>query len=91
MRRSSSISSASTLKRSPHVRCRRWISGATYLHGTGVYTNAEKKIVMIAIKKHLYPKLKDIVREADPRAFRIVSGAKEIYGEGFQDHLKEDV
>lgn len=58
--------------------------GATYLHGTGVYTNAEKKIVMIAIKKHLYPKLKDIVREADPRAFMIVSGAKEIYGEGFR-------
>ena len=65
--------------------------GATYLHGTGVYTNAEKKIVMIAIKKHLYPKLKDIVREADPRALMIVSGAKEIYGEDFQDHLKEDV
>lgn len=65
--------------------------GATYLDGSGAYTNREKKIVMVAIKKHLYPKLRDIVKELDPGAFMIVSSAKEIYGEGFQDHLKEDV
>lgn len=65
--------------------------GATYLNGSGAYTNREKKIVMVAIKKHLYPNLRDIVKDLDPSAFMIVSSAKEIYGEGFQDHLKEEV
>ncbi len=64
--------------------------GATFLNGSGAYTNEEKQIVMIAVKKHLFPKLKDIVRELDSSAFMIVSSAQEIYGEGFRDYTRGD-
>ena len=33
-----------------------------------------------------YPKLRDYIHEIDPRAFTIVTSAKEIYGEGYKDH-----
>ena len=60
--------------------------GATYLDGEGAYTGNEKRIIMCAIKKMQYPKLCDFIHEIDPRAFTIVSSAKEIYGEGYMDH-----
>lgn len=65
--------------------------GATYINGEGAYTGGEKSIIMCAIKKYLYPKLKDYVHEIDPRAFTIVTSAKEIYGEGYKDHKDGDL
>ncbi len=59
---------------------------ATYIDGEGAYTGNEKRIVMCAIKKMQYPKLCDYIHEIDPRAFTIVTSAKEIYGEGYKDH-----
>lgn len=58
---------------------------ATCIDGEGAYTGNEKRIVMCAIKKMLYPKLCDFIHEIDPRAFTIVTSAKEIYGEGYKD------
>ena len=46
---------------------------------------------MCAIKKYLYPKLKDYVHEIDPGAFTIVTSAKEIYGEGYKNHKDGDL
>lgn len=59
---------------------------ATVLDGKGAYTDADRVIVMCAVKNLLYPKLRDIIKQADPRAFTIVSSAKEIYGEGYKAH-----
>lgn len=65
--------------------------GATFVYGEGAYTGDEKRILMVAIKNFLYPKLRDVVRAVDPKAFVIVSSAKEIYGEGYKDHFDDDV
>lgn len=64
---------------------------ATYIDGEGAYTHDEKRIVMCAIKKVQYPKLRDFIHEIDPRAFTIVTSAKEIYGEGYKDHKDGDL
>lgn len=59
---------------------------ATCIDGEGAYTGNERRIVMCAIKKMQYPRLCDYIHEIDPRAFTIVTSAKEIYGEGYKDH-----
>lgn len=59
---------------------------ATFIDGEGAYTGNEKRIVLCAIKKMQYPKLCDYIHEIDPRAFTIVTSAKEIYGEGYKNH-----
>jgi uncharacterized membrane-anchored protein YitT (DUF2179 family) len=58
--------------------------GVTYVQGVGGYTNKEKKVIMCASKKRMFPLVKQIVREEDPAAFMIVTSANEIYGEGFK-------
>ena len=63
--------------------------GATYVEGVGAYTNDRKKIILVAVKKHLYPRLRDIVREEDTSAFMIVGSAKDVYGLGFRNHQDE--
>lgn len=63
--------------------------GATNIEGMGAYTGERKKVILVAVKKHLYPRLRDIVREEDPAAFMIVGAAKEVYGLGFRSHHDE--
>lgn len=65
--------------------------GITYIEGKGAYTTQTKKIIFCAIRKNLYPKAEKIVKEEDPRAFLIVSGASEIYGEGYKSYFSEKI
>lgn len=65
--------------------------GATFVDGEGAYTGDQKRIIMCAIKNFLYPRLRDIVKSIDPKAFVIVSSAKEIYGEGYKDHFDDEL
>ncbi len=65
--------------------------GATFLDGIGAYTKEKKEVIMVAVKKHVYPKLKDVVTEEDPKAFLIVSSASEVFGEGYKSHFKKDM
>lgn len=60
-------------------------TGATVVDAKGAYTNAEKVMIMCVVKPFLYPRLRDVVHEEDKKAFMIVSSAKEIYGEGYQN------
>ena len=64
--------------------------GATIIDGKGAYTGNQRCIILCAIKKTQYPKLFDCIHEIDPRAFTIVSSAKEIYGEGYKDRPDGD-
>lgn len=66
-------------------------SGATFIDAEGAYTREQKRILLCVVKPFMFPKLRDIVHEEDNKAFIIVSSAKEIYGEGYQDAGKEDV
>jgi uncharacterized membrane-anchored protein YitT (DUF2179 family) len=59
--------------------------GATYLNGQGAYTHANKNILFCVAHKRLFPRIRDIVKTEDRRAFLIVSGANEVFGEGFKN------
>jgi uncharacterized membrane-anchored protein YitT (DUF2179 family) len=63
--------------------------GATLLTGRGAYSNQEKDIIMCVIKKRGIPKLEEIVKQEDSKAFMIVTAANEIYGEGYKNILGE--
>ena len=58
-------------------------AGATYIDARGAFSGENKKMLLCVIKPIVYPRLRDIVREEDKKAFMIVSSAKEIYGEGY--------
>jgi len=57
---------------------------ATYISGQGAYTGLDKNVILCVVKKPLSPKLEEIVRQEDPRAFTIITSATEIYGEGYK-------
>lgn len=61
--------------------------GATVLTGKGGYSNQEREIIMCVIKKRGTPKLEEIVKEVDGKAFMIITSANEIYGEGYKNIL----
>ena len=65
--------------------------GASYVNGSGAFTGTEKRIIMCAAKNRMFPLVKQIVHEEDPRAFLIVSSANEIYGEGFKVYSNTEV
>lgn len=57
--------------------------GVTGLDGKGMYSGKEKNVLMCVVSKKEVVKLIDIVKEADEKAFVIVTDAKEVLGEGF--------
>jgi hypothetical protein len=57
--------------------------GVTSLEGTGMYTGKQHSVLMCALTITEVPKLKALVRDADPQAFVIVSPAQEVLGRGF--------
>ena len=62
--------------------------GATLLHGEGSYTGKERKIILCAVKRQQIAALKNLVKEADPNAFLILTEANEVLGEGFGDYSR---
>ena len=65
--------------------------GATILTGKGGYSNKEREIIMCVIKKRGTPKLEEIVKEVDGKAFMIITSANEIYGEGYKNILVDQL
>jgi uncharacterized membrane protein len=58
--------------------------GVTALHGEGMYTHQERKVLMIAVTVTELAQVKALVNSEDPNAFVIVTPASEILGRGFQ-------
>lgn len=58
--------------------------GVTLLNGEGAYSGENRQIVCIAVHKNEYVKVKRIVKQTDPDAFVIITGASEVLGKGFQ-------
>ena len=58
--------------------------GATFVEGVGAYTKKDQQVLMVAVRKRLFPRLKTKVETIDDRSFMIVSSASEIFGEGFK-------
>ena len=65
--------------------------GVTLLNGEGAYMHKEKKVMLCAAKKHIFSKIRDVVKEADPDAFIIVSSATEIFGEGYKSQFTDEM
>ncbi|MCI9142711.1 MAG: YitT family protein [Lachnospiraceae bacterium] len=59
--------------------------GATYISGNGAYSGKDKKVILCVVKKYLFPKAEEVVRQEDPDAFMIITSATEIYGEGYKN------
>jgi len=65
--------------------------GVTHLKAEGAYTENNKKVIMCVCRKYNYTKIREIVREEDTEAFCIVSNANEVFGDGYKDHLMQEI
>ena len=57
--------------------------GATLLNATGAYSGAERHVVLCAVRNNEYPRLRELIRQYDPKAFLITTNVNEVLGEGF--------
>lgn len=65
--------------------------GATFLHGQGVYSGDETKVILTAVKRQQIAELKALVVEIDPNAFIIVQEAHQVLGDGFARYSKDSL
>lgn len=66
-------------------------TGITLIKGQGAYSNREKNIIMCVVRKQVAPKVLEIVKGEDEKAFIIVSSATETFGEGYKDFFQEQL
>lgn len=59
--------------------------GVTSLKGKGIYTDEDKEVLLCVVSQREVTELKELVYNADPRAFVIVSNVHEVLGEGFKE------
>lgn len=62
--------------------------GVTGLKAKGMYSGEEKCMLYCVVSQKEIVRVKEIVAEADPNAFVIVSDAREVLGEGFLEYSK---
>lgn len=60
--------------------------GLTGLDATGMYSADKKTVLYCVVSKKEIVELKDIVAKIDPKAFVIVTDAREVFGEGFLEN-----
>jgi len=58
--------------------------GVTEWTGKGMYSGAEKHVLLCAVSRAEIVPLKAIIHEADPQAFVVIGQAQEVLGEGFR-------
>lgn len=57
--------------------------GVTFLYGEGAYTGEEKKILYCVVSLSQVPKVKQLVRDMDDKAFISIMDVSEVEGKGF--------
>lgn len=65
--------------------------GTTLINGKGAYSGDDKQVIMCAMKKTVYPRAEEIVKEEDPNSFMIITSASEIFGEGYKSYFSERI
>ena len=60
--------------------------GLTGLDATGMYSGDKNTVLYCVVAKKEIVELKDIVAKIDPKAFVIVTDAREVFGEGFLEN-----
>lgn len=63
--------------------------GVTAMQAKGMYTGAEKTVLVCAVRRNEVVRVKSIVAEADPNAFMMLYDVSEVLGEGFKTSGKE--
>ena len=63
--------------------------GVTLLHAEGAYSHEEKQVIMCVIKRPQIAAIRRMVRAIDPKAFMVVTDAKNVFGKGF-DRIVEN-
>ena len=58
--------------------------GVTILEGTGGYTGEARRVLYCVITTAEVSRIKEIVKQADPKAFMVIGMAHEALGEGFK-------
>ena len=53
------------------------------IDGVGADTRTPKQIVMVAVNLLQVNKLKEVIQEADPNVFILITDAQEVIGQGF--------
>lgn len=59
--------------------------GVTGIHGKGMYSGQDKMLLYCVVGRKEIVTLKERVDAIDPKAFVIVSDAREVHGEGFKE------
>ena len=62
--------------------------GATALKGRGMYTRADKDVLLVVVNRSQVTVLKDLVHREDPGAFVVMADVHEVLGEGFKPLTK---
>ena len=59
--------------------------GVTALKAIGWYTQEDRQVLMVMLRKNEFPELVKVVKEIDHKAFVTVIPANNVYGEGFDE------
>lgn len=59
--------------------------GVTALNAVGWYSQQDKKVLVILVKRSEMSLVTDYVKRVDPRAFVSITPVKNVYGEGFEE------
>lgn len=58
---------------------------ATIMAGKGAYSQNDTQVLLCTVRKSQFSRLKEIIREADPSAFVMVTETTDVFGEGFKE------
>lgn len=63
--------------------------GVTEIYSRGGYTKEDRFVLLVVVRRNELARLKQVISEADPQAFVIVSDVHEVLGEGFKPIRQE--
>ena len=63
---------------------------ATRIKSSGLYTGKEKEMLFLVVKQGEVDRVKHTIKEADPRAFVVVTDAYDTFGEGWKSLPSKD-
>lgn len=62
--------------------------GGTYLKASGMYTKSDKMVIFVVISRNQLPRMREVIKMLDDKAFLTVVNAHEIVGDGFKSFIE---
>lgn len=57
---------------------------ATIIRSSGLYTRASQEMLFLVVKQSEAARVKEVIKEADPQAFVVITDAYDTYGDGWK-------